>query len=411
MNFLDIFLGVLTAVGGFIDISNLVFNTQAGAIFHYSLLWPIVIGAIGIALYSEMAGRIAAVAKKPDFDLIRERMGFPLGMTTLIASLFITIMTCAAEIGGIAIVLRLLSALPYFFTILIAGLIILLVLWLLKFKWLERVFGFLGLFLLVLILVAFNLHPNLKLVGEGFIPQIPSHLSPPHLFSYLYFVIGVISSIIMPYNVFFYSSGGIEEHWTAKDLLTNRVSTYVGYIFGSVLAVALTIIGAIIFHPLGIQPQLLSSVALGSTIVFGKIGLIMVLLGILFAVGGAAVETSLAGAYSLSQFFGWHWGRYEKPSKTPFFTLTWIIIIVIAVLILFSGINPVSITQYAVIFSIVALPFTYIPIYLVSNDKFYMGKYVNGRITNTLGIVYLIIIVICAVTALPLFFLSQGGST
>src|SRR6185437_3413376 len=103
--------------------------------------------------------------------------------------------------------------------------------------------------------------------------------------------------------------------------------------------------------------QLLNSVAISSTIVFGKVGLILVLLGILFAVSGAAVETSLAGAYSLSQFFGWHWGRYEKPSKTPFFTLTWIIIILFAVIILFSGINPVSITQYAVVFSIVALPF------------------------------------------------------
>ena len=38
-----------------------------------------------------------------------------------------------------------------------------------------------------------------------------------------------------------------------------------------------------------------------------------------------------------------------------------------------TGIDPIMLTEYSVIFSVVALPFTYIPILLVANDKSHMG--------------------------------------
>ena len=34
-----------------------------------------------------------------------------------------------------------------------------------------------------------------------------------------------------------------------------------------------------------------------------------------------------------------------------------------------TGVDPVMLTEYAVIFSVVALPLTYIPILLVANDR------------------------------------------
>ena len=57
-------LGIVAAVGGFVDISELVFNTQAGAAYAYDTLWAVPVGVIGIIVYGEMTGRIAAVAKR-----------------------------------------------------------------------------------------------------------------------------------------------------------------------------------------------------------------------------------------------------------------------------------------------------------------------------------------------------------
>ena len=53
---LAIALGIMSAIGGFVDIGDLVFNTQAGAIFGFQLLWVVVIGVGGIIVFSEMCG-------------------------------------------------------------------------------------------------------------------------------------------------------------------------------------------------------------------------------------------------------------------------------------------------------------------------------------------------------------------
>ena len=76
-------LGILAAIGGFVDIGDLVFNVAAGATFGYQLLWVVVIGVVGIITYSEMCGRVSAVAKRPVFDLVRERTGFSACLSTV----------------------------------------------------------------------------------------------------------------------------------------------------------------------------------------------------------------------------------------------------------------------------------------------------------------------------------------
>ena len=142
---LAVALGILSAIGGFVDIGDIVFNTQAGSIFGYQLLWVVVVGVVGIIVYSEMCGRVSAVSKRPVFDLVRERAGFGPALATLIASQIVNLMTCAAEVGGVAICFQLLSGLPYRLLIPLAVVALVLCSWVLPFEWLERVFGYAGL--------------------------------------------------------------------------------------------------------------------------------------------------------------------------------------------------------------------------------------------------------------------------
>jgi manganese transport protein len=129
----------------------------------------------------------------------------------------------------------------------------------------------------------------------------------------------------------------------------------------------------------------------------------------LFAVGGASIDTLFSGAYNMAQFFGWEWGRYRHPRGAPRFTVAWVVILVIAIGCVLTGVDAVVLTEYAVIFSAVALPLTYIPILLVANDRRYMGRYVNGRLANVLGILYLAVILLIALTAVPLMILTNVG--
>jgi manganese transport protein len=109
---MQVALGLVTALGGFVDIGDLVFASQAGARFGYDLLWALALGTFIIMIYSEMSGRLAAIGKEAAFTLINQTYPKWLALTTLISSKFVNIMTCAAEIGGVALVLQLLSGLP-----------------------------------------------------------------------------------------------------------------------------------------------------------------------------------------------------------------------------------------------------------------------------------------------------------
>jgi manganese transport protein len=398
-------LGILAAIGGFVDIGDLVFNTAAGATFGYQLMWVIPIGVVGIIVYSEMCGRVAAVSEKAVFDAVRERTGFAVGLSALLASEVVNLLTLAAEVGGVAIALQLLSGLHYRLLLVLAVAALAVIIWAVKLDWIERIFGYGGLCLLVFAVAAVKLGPPWGEVGSGFVPHL-SRLNPT---LYLYFVVGLLGAAMTPYEVYFYSSGGIEDRWSAEDIGLNRANAIVGYGLGGFLSLALMIVGSAVFLRHGINPEHLGTIALGAEQPLGEIGLLFALVGILFAVGGASIDTVFSGAYNVAQFFGWEWGRYRHPAGAPRFTVSWLVLLVAALAIVMTGVDPVMLTEYAVIFSAVALPLTYIPILLVANDREYMGSHGNGRLANVLGCVYLLLIMVVAVTAIPLMVLTNVG--
>jgi manganese transport protein len=398
-------LGILAAIGGFVDIGDIVFNVSAGAIFGYQLLWVVVIGVVGIMVYSEMCGRVAAVSNKAVLDTVRERVGFGTGLVTLAAAEIVTLMTLAAEIGGLAICLQLLTAFGYRWLIALGVAVLAIVVWVTPFEWIERVFGYGGLCLLVFGVAAIKLHPDWGAVAHGFVPGIDTS----DTMVYLFFAIGLLGAAMTPYEVYFYSSGAVEEGWTAEDLSVNRANAIVGYGLGGLLSFILMIVGGALFLPQAIEPESLGTVALGAEVPLGEIGLLVGIAGILFAVSGAAIDTLFAGAYNVAQFFGWEWGRYRTNAGAPRFTLAWIVLLGLAFGVVLTGVDPVQLTEYAVIFSVVALPLTYLPILLVANDRAYMGEHVNGRLANVLGIGYFVVILVVSVTAIPLLVLTNVG--
>jgi manganese transport protein len=400
---LKIALGIIAALGGFLDIGDIVFNTQAGALYRYDLLWAVAFGTLGIAVYAEMCGRVAAVTQRPVFDAIRMRLGFGMGLVALIASTAVNLLTVAAELGGLAIVLTLLldAAFSLFVVVAAIGLVVLVAL--LPFGGIERLFGYCGLLMLVFVATAIDQGPDWADVAHGFVPSFADSTL------YFYFVVGVFAAALMPYEVHFYSSGAIEEGWTAENLKENRLNAIVGYGLGGVLACALVVVSGYLFHPLGVDPGDLGTAALPAQSSFGETGLLLALGGMMFCIGGAAVDSSFSASYNLAQFLGWEWGRYRGPEKAPRFTASWLIFLFLAVLIVLSGINPVEITEYAVVFAVVALPMTYLPILMVASDPSFMGDHANGRISTVLGWAYFAVIVVLAIAAIPLLLATNAG--
>ena len=402
---LGVALGILSAIGGFVDIGDLVFTTQAGARFGYQLIWAVVVGVIGIVVYAEMSGRVATVTGRPVLDVVRQRLGFGAGLMTLIGSVLLSFLTLAAEIGGLALVMELFFDAPYASMLLVSVIVLMAAAWLLPFEWIERVFGYLGLCLVVYIVGAVDLSPDWSAVGSGFVPSAPDG----SLAVYAYFAVGLIAAALMPYEVYFYSSGAVEERWGVKDLGLNRVNAVLGFGLGGLMSVGLIMVAAQVWNPIGVQPDLIGTVALGANVPLGEVGLVLALLGIAFAVGGAAIDTAFSAAYNLSQFFGWEWGKYRSRRDAPRFTLTWVTAFALAYVVVSTGVDPIMLTEYAVVFSVVALPLTYFPVLLVARDRAFMGEHANGRLASFLGWAYMGVIVVVALAAVPLLFATNAG--
>jgi manganese transport protein len=410
LNPLELTLGIMTAVGGFVDISELVFAAKAGSTFGYALIWVFAFSTVGIMVFSEISGRVAAIAKQPVFNLMRHRLGLKLGLITLFASIISNLITCAAEIGGVSLILNYMTGAPYVPMAFVTTFGFILSIWVLPFKWIERIYGLLGLFMIVFAAALVAIHPPWDKLAGGLVPQVPQGLSTKELLIFGYFTVAIISAVLFPYEVYFYSSGGIEEEWGPKQLLTNRITSIVGMGLGSLLAVAILANSAQLFGRANVDPEIPGSAAMQAAIPFGKVGLILALSGMFFAVAGAAVETCLANAYSIAQFFGWVWGRHKKPWEAPRFTITWIVLFLLALGIVLTGVDVMILVEFAILFSILVLPFTYLPLMLLSGDKKYMGKYVNGPLAKTLGWIYFAIITVAALAAVPLYLLTSGGN-
>jgi manganese transport protein len=399
----SIALGVIAAIGGFIDIGDLVFNAQAGASIGTPVLWAVPVGVVGIIVFAEMSGRIVAVSKKPNFVLVKERYGRRLSTFTLVASLVLTVLTLGAELGGLGFVLNYFFDVSVNFFVLVALIGIAAAIYFLPFGGLERVFGYLGLALLVYIAASLKLDPDWGEIGRGFVPE--SHSAAV----YWYFVIGLISAALMPYEIYFYSSGAVEEGWDESDMKVNRANSIVGFALGGLISVAILIASAQVLKPAGISPTSVGTVALVAEQPYAQVGLILAFVGILFAVGGATIDTAFSAAYNLAQHLGWKWGKRFRLLSEPRFTLSLAGFLLIGFAIAQTGVDPIELTEYAVIFSIPVLPLTYLPILLVGNDRSVMGKHVNGPVARVLGWAYFGLICVLALAAPVLFIATNGG--
>jgi manganese transport protein len=404
---LGVMLGVLTAIGGFLDIGDLVTSSVVGSRFGMTLSWAIVVGVVGICLFAQMSGRVAAVSGRATFEIIRERLGPRAAGANLVASFLINLLTLTAELGGVALALRLASSVETRLWIPVAAFGVWIVVWRAKFSMLENVTGLLGLTLIVFTLTVFWLNPDWSHLGQTAVaPRIPSNEGAA---SYFYYAIALFGSAMTPYEVFFFSSGAVEEKWGPKDISQSRINVLFGFPFGGVLSLSIAACAALVFLPQQIQVESLSQVALPVAEAGGKVALAVVIVGMVAATFGASLETTLSSGYTIAQFFGLSWGKFRRPSEAPAFHAVMIVSILIGAGVLMTKVDPVRVTEFSVVFAAVALPLTYLPILLIANDPQYMGDKVNGRATNAFGLVVLVLVLVASLAAIPLMIMTGAG--
>ncbi len=389
------------------DIGDLVTDAVIGARFGLAMVWVTVVAVIGITAYSEMAGRVATVTHRPVFDLVRERLGARVGLLNVVASFFLNALTLVAELCGVALGIELATDVHYLLWVPLVALVAFLVMWRLPFEHMERLYGLVGLFLFVFVVAVWQLGPDWSAMWHEMThPRIPPGEGLP---TYFFYAVVMLGAQMTPYEVFFFSSGAVEHRWTTSDLGQARLNVFIGYPIGGILAIGIQAVAALALKPAGIQVEHLSQSVLPVVTAFGKLGLACAVLGIVAATFGSVLETLLSSGYTVAQHFGWSWGKSVCPASAARFSVLVIATLVGATAFALTTINPITITIYAVYLGAASLPFTFLPILIVANDRRYLGDRINGRLANAFGVVYLFVVSAAALAAVPLLVATKGG--
>ena len=401
---LEIGLGLVTGIGGFLEAGSLATSAQAGASFGFQLVWAIALGVVCIAFLVEMAGRLAAVSKHTLPDAMRERFGIRFFTVPLVAVVLVSFLVLASEIGGVALALQLVTGIRFQWWAPAVALAVWLLLWAHNFGLIEKGASILGLVTLVFLVGAHQLHTPLSGVAAHLLPSRPN--ADPA--KYWFMAVSIIGASVSPYLFYFYSAGAIEDEWDEGYLGVNRVIAGLGMGFGGTVAIAVLACAAMVFHSRGVQVDRYEQIPLILAQPLGHWGFILFVASLGIACFGAALEIALQIAYLIAQGFGWKWGENIKPGQAARFSLMYTVAILLAGLVILTGIDPLKLTIFSMALTALSLPVTVVPLLIVMNDPEYLGDNVNHWIANVAVLVVSVIACVVALVAIPLQFM--GGS-
>jgi Mn2+/Fe2+ NRAMP family transporter len=144
-----------------------------------------------------------------------------------------------------------------------------------------------------------------------------------------------------------------------------------------------------------------------TTALRGSLGFYLFAASLGVACLGAALEASLAMAYVLAQGLGWNWGESLKPRRAARFALTYTAAILVSVVPMLLGVDPLALTVFSMAITAVVLPLAIFPFLVLMNDERYLGEHCNGWLSN--GVVIGVIALACVLALVTIPLQLVGG--
>jgi Mn2+/Fe2+ NRAMP family transporter len=395
---LEIALGLITGIGGFLEAGSLATSAQAGAAFGFQLIWAIALGTVCIAFLVEMGGRLAAMSHHTLPDAMRERFGIRFFLVPLITVVLVSFLVLASEIGGVCLALQFITGVPFAWWALPVAVAAWLFLWKGTFGMVEKGASMLGLVTIVFVVGAFKLHAPLSGVAANLLPSLPDHDPAKYWFT----AVSIIGASVSPYLFYFYSAGAVEDGWDEGYLGINRLIAGLGMAFGGGIAVAVLICAALVLHTRGIQVDRYEQIPLLLASPLGRWGFRLFAASLAIACFGAALEIALQLAYLVAQGFGWRWGENLRPREAARFALVYTMALPLAGLVIATGIDPLKLTIFSMALTAMSLPVTVMPLLVLMNDPEYVGEHGNGWISNAAVLAISVLACIVALVSVPL---------
>ncbi len=398
----DLILGVVTSIGGFVEVGSISTAAQAGSEFGFTLLWAVAGATVMLAMLAEMSGRLAAVSKRSTAAAVRERFGIHYQYIPLGAELLTDTLLLSAEIGGAAIAVKLLTGIGFQWWILPIGLLVWLVLWFCGFSLIEYGLGLLGLVTLSFVVSAWRLQPDAADLARGLLPTVPEH----DRVRYAFLAVSTLGATVSPYLLNFFSSGEIEEQLTEKELWVNRTTAYLGMCFGGVVSMGVLVTSAMVLGPRHIRVDSYEQAALMFVPAFHRWAVALFAASLGIGCFGAAVEIALNAGYAFSQAFGWSWGANKPRREASRFVAAFTCVLVAAVIVAVLGFDPLRVTMISLALTVVIMPLVVLPFLVLMNDPKFVKEHTNGAVSNGVLAFITVLAALFALVVIPLEILG-----
>lgn len=394
------------------DPSGIATYSQAGAAYGLSTLWTALITFPLMASLQEMCARIGLVTSKGLAGTIKTNYSRFILYLMLLFSFPAIVMNIGADIAGMGAVGNLLipSVKATYFSIAFTLILLVLIIYL-PYQKLAGVLKYLCLILLVYLIVPF-------LYKQDWFAVLKATVIPTIKFDkdFVSILVAILGTTISPYLFFWQTTMEAEDMkgknktlMVGKKMMSEmKQDVDFGMLFSNlVMFFIILTTGSVLFNANIHQIDTVEQAAKALEPLAGKAAYLLFAVGVL-GTGFLAIPV-LSGSlsYIITESFGWKEGLDKKFRKAKAFYFIIAVSLILGLSLNYIGISPIKALIYSAILYGLTSPVLIAIILHISNNKKIMGKNTNGKLSNILGFIALILMTVASVMLLYMQFFKK----
>ena len=335
------------------DAGSLITAAQSGDRWGYRMVLPQLILMPILYVVQEMTVRLGIVTGRGHGALIRQRFGrfwAWVSAFTLFASAIGALLTEFAGVAGVGE----LFGVSRWVSIPIATSALLALAFTGSYRRVERIGLIFGAAELAFLVAMVMSRPSPVALAEG-LSSMP--LGDP---SYLLLVAANVGAVIMPWMIFYQQGAVVDKELSVSTIRQARYDTATGAVLTQMImiAVVITVAATVGTHNGEATLQTVGDISQALTPYLGHLGgTVLFGLGMLGAALVAAIVASLAGAWGLSEVFGWRHTLNQRPNRaTAKFYITYALAHILGAVLVLASVDLVNLAVDVEVMNALLLP-------------------------------------------------------
>lgn len=387
----------------FIGPGTITLCTLSGIDFGYSLIWCIVFSIIATSYLQELSARIGVISRLGLGDIFKS------SSNNLLKNIFFVFVFLSLFIGNSAYesgnisgtvmgietftgsgMVHILGNEINVLSVLVALILISIIIYGSYNLFEKALVGLVFTMSITFIVTAILSKPDLREIFNGLIPRINEG-------NFIY-VIGLIGTTVVPYNLFLHSYVAKKKWKSEKEYKSSIIDTCFSIFIGGVISTAIIITSA---GARGLIDgnEVKNAIDIGRQLspFLGDFSKYFISIGLLSAGITSSITAPVATSYALSSIF-----NYKPEWKDKSFKLVSVVVIIIGSVSSSISYNPIYIIKLAQFINGLFLPIIGLSLLWAVNQSTFLGKNVNTRSYNGIGILIIILSVFISLRSLSL---------